>query len=489
MNIQLKTGSPLAHASDTLILGLFHEAKTLDSILQDIDKALGGTIQDSLDRKEFTPELNETFVLPGVKKVRRILLIGLGKQEAFTTDRLRQAIGSAAKAAQELKAKRVAIAGFPHDRKSLRAMVEGAELALYSFEECKGKREEEPEPRIEHLTLLIPKLSSEAEAGLHAGIVTAEAVNWVRTLTNRPGGSLTPTDLKAEAQAMAEPRGIKFKALGKKELQAQGFGCLLGVNAGSTQPPYFLILEYRGGKKGEKPYALVGKGLTFDTGGLCIKPSAGMDEMKTDMAGAGTVLGTLRLLADLHVPVNVVGLIPTTDSMMGPHAFHPGDVLRNYGGLTVEIIDTDAEGRVILSDALAYADRQYDPQATIDVATLTGSIIVALGPHVTGLFCNDDRLSERLYQAGQETGERVWPMPIWEEYTDRIESEIADVKNADHQKGDAIAAAKFLEKFAGKRPWAHLDIAGPSWIEEDRPYEPKGATGHGVRLLVELLGG
>lgn len=491
MNIQLKTEAPLALQADTLILGLFEDSKALPPSLQLIDQALGGTITEAIARKEFKPELNETFLLPGAKKVRRLLLVGLGSAEKFTSDRLRQGIGSAIKAARDLHSKRVSVAGFSleSDRELVQAIVEGAELGLYTFEECKGKKDSDEPVRIEHLTILLSKITAQAEAGLHAGIVISEAVNWVRDITNRPGGNLTPTDLAAEARAMAEPRSLKIKVLGKKELKAQGFGCLLAVNSGSTQPPAFIIVEYMGGKKGEKPYALVGKGLTFDAGGLCIKPSEGMLEMKSDMAGAGAVLGAIRVLSDLKVPLNVVGLIASTENMPGPAAYKPGDVLKNYGGLTVEIIDTDAEGRVVLSDALAYADRNYDPKATIDLATLTGSIIVALGPHVTGLFSNNDELSERIYQAGQKTGERVWPMPMWEAYCDRIESDIADVKNADHRKADCIAAAKFLEKFAGERPFAHLDIAGPSWIEDDRPYETKGATGHGVRLLVELLGG
>lgn len=492
MNIQLKTTAPLALQADTLILGLFEDIKALDPSLLSTDQSLGGTITEAIARKEFKPELNETYLLPGAKKARRLLLVGLGTAEKFTPDRLRQAIGSATKVARDLHSKRVSLAGFSlqDDRELVQTIVEGAELGLYTFEECRGKKEsDEPEARIEHLAILLPKITAKAEAGLHAGIVISEAVNWVRDITNRPGGSLTPTDLAAEAKAMAEPRGLKIKVLGKKELKAQGFGCLLAVNSGSTQPPAFIIVEYMGGKKGEKPYALVGKGLTFDAGGLCIKPSEGMLEMKSDMAGAGAVLGAIRVLSDLKVPLNVVGLISSTENMPGPSAYKPGDVLKNYGGLTVEIIDTDAEGRVVLSDALAYADRNYDPKATIDLATLTGSIIVALGPHVTGLFSNDQELGERLYQAGQKTGERVWPMPMWDDYTDRIESDIADIKNADHRKADCIAAAKFLEKFAGKRPFAHLDIAGPSWLDADRPYETKGATGHGVRLLVELLGG
>ncbi|HEY9897646.1 MAG TPA: leucyl aminopeptidase [Pantanalinema sp.] len=486
MNIQLNAGPVAALPVDTLILGLHEDDKALSTAAKAIDAAFGGAVSNLLALGDFKPELNETFPLYLQGDIKRLVLLGLGKRSELTLEKIRQAAGSGVKAANDLKASRAALAGleWADTRALVQTVAEGAELALYAFDECRSAADK---ASLSHLTLSLVAVTPEAEAALRKGRLLSEAVNWARTLVNRPGNKLTATNLATEATAMAVSRGLSSRVFGKKELQAMGFGCLLGVNAGSTEPPAFIVVEYMGGKPGDKPYALVGKGLTFDAGGLCIKPAGGMEEMKSDMAGAAAVLGTIRALSDLSVPVNVVALIASTDNMPGASAYRPGDILTSYKGLTVEVIDTDAEGRIVLSDALAYADKHYDPKATIDLATLTGSIIVALGGHVTGLFSNDQALSDGLYQSGQATGERVWPMPTWEAYADRAESDIADLKNADPRRGDAINAAKFLEKFAGERPWAHLDIAGPSWLDAPRPYEPKGGTGHGVRLLVDFL--
>lgn len=486
MNIQLNAGPVAALSVDTLILGLYEDEKALSTAAEAIDAALGGAVTNLLALGDFKPELNATFPLYLQGDTKRLVLLGLGKRSELTLEKLRQAAGSGAKAARDLKASRAALAGLEWEDAGamVQAVAEGAELALYTFNECSSTSDADT---FSHLTLALDAVTPEAEAALRAGRLVSEAVNWARTLVNRPGNKLTATDLATEATTMAVSRGLSSRVYGKQELKAMGFGCLLAVNAGSTQPPAFIVVEYMGGKPGDKPYALVGKGVTFDTGGLCIKPAGGMEEMKSDMAGAAAVLGTIRALADLKVPVNVVGCIASTDNMPGAGAYRPGDILTSYKGLTVEVIDTDAEGRIVLSDALAYADQHYAPKATIDLATLTGSIIVALGGNVTGLFSNDQALSDSLYRSGQATGERVWPMPTWEAYADRAESDIADLKNADPRRGDAINAAKFLEKFAGERPWAHLDIAGPSWLESDRPYEPKGGTGHGIRLLVDFL--
>ncbi len=489
MNIQLKAGNPTAIAADALVVGLFEES-SLKADLQAIDAATGGQLAALLALGDFKPSLNETFTLYKAGKAKRLILVGLGKQSELTLDKLRQASATGLKAARELKAKRVVLAGFPHasDRELVQALVEGAELGLYTYDEMRGKlTQDDVAAPVEHLTLVLPKVSKDAEAGLDAGVAVSEAVNWVRDLVNRPANYLLTRDLVRETKEMAGPRDLIVKVLGKKELEAQGFGCLLAVNAGSIEPPAFLIIEYWGGKKKDRPYALVGKGITFDTGGVCIKPADGLEEMKSDMAGAATVLGVMRALSDLQAPVNVVGFLAVTDNMPSGSSYKPGDVFTAYNGLTVEVLDTDAEGRVVLSDALAYADKNYDPVATIDLATLTGSIIVALGGLVTGLFSNDQGLSDRLMGASERTGEKLWPMPTWDVYGEQIESDIADLRNIGRGRGDAIHAAKFLEKFAGKRPWAHLDIAGPSWLDHDRAYEAKGGTGHGVRLLVDLL--
>ena len=488
MNIELKAGLPTRGRVDALIVGRFEDDQGLDPTLTSLDKATEGSLDAGL--VGFDAELNAVRVVAGSGVSPVLVIVGLGKREGYKAERLRQAIATATKAARDHKARRVAIAGvtLETDRTLVATVVEGATLGLYTFDEFRGKAsQEEPTPKFDTLTLFLPKVSAEAKEALQEAQILVSAITWARDLVNRPGGDLTATAFGAAVREMAAPRGIKVKVLGKKDLQAQGFGALLGVNAGSTEPPAFIVAEYMGGKKGDRPYALVGKGVTFDTGGLCLKPAAGMEEMKTDMAGGATVFGAIQALADLKVPINVVGLVSSTDNMPGPGAYRPGDVLKSYSGLTIEVIDTDAEGRIVLADGLAYADRNYDPKATIDLATLTGSIIVTLGHLATGLFSNDEELSQKLVEASQRTDERIWPMPIWDDYADLVKSEIADVKNSDKRRGDAIAAAKFLEKFVGKRPWAHLDIAGPAWAEEEGPYTPKGGTGHGVKLLVDFL--
>ncbi|HNV64783.1 MAG TPA: leucyl aminopeptidase, partial [Smithellaceae bacterium] len=265
-----------------------------------------------------------------------------------------------------------------------------------------------------------------------------------------------------------------------------GMNALLGVASGSAQEPKFIILEYSGGKKGNAPIVLVGKGLTFDSGGISIKPAEKMDEMKTDMSGGAAVIGAVMAAADLRLPLNVVGLIPATENMPGGSALKPGDILKSYSGKTIEIVNTDAEGRLILADALSYASK-FKPQAIIDIATLTGACVVALGDDVIGMLGTDEKLKSEISQAARESGELVWELPLWDIYSEQIKSDIADYKNSGGRAAGTITAAMFLSKFVGDFPWVHLDIAGPAWFEKDRPYIPKGASGIPVRLLVEFL--
>jgi leucyl aminopeptidase len=265
-----------------------------------------------------------------------------------------------------------------------------------------------------------------------------------------------------------------------------GMRALLGVARGSDEPAKFIVLEYRGGMKKESPIVLVGKGLTFDSGGISIKPSENMGEMKSDMAGGAAVMGAVMAVADLELPLNVVGLVPATENLPGGSALKPGDIIQSLSGQTIEVVNTDAEGRLILADALTYAQR-FKPAAVIDLATLTGACKIALGDHVIGMLGNDSALKERIRAAGELTGERVWELPLWEDYHELIKSDVADFKNTGGRAGGAITAAVFLSKFAGDAPWVHLDIAGPAWLAKDRPYAPKGATGVGVRLLVQCL--
>ena len=297
---------------------------------------------------------------------------------------------------------------------------------------------------------------------------------------------MTPSILAKEAEGIAGRKGVSCTVLDKVKLKELGMNALLSVASGSNEEPKFIILEYKGDEADATPIVLVGKGITFDSGGICIKPSDKMDEMKSDMAGGAAVMGAIMACADLGLPLNIVGLIPATENMPSGTALKPGDVFTSYSGKTIEVINTDAEGRLILADALAYASK-YKPAAIIDLATLTGACVIALGEEVIGMFGTDDKLKSELEEAARETGELVWELPLWESYQEKIKSDIADYKNHGGRPAGAITAAAFLSKFVGDFPWVHLDIAGPAWTDKDKTYTPKGASGAGVRLLVEFL--
>jgi leucyl aminopeptidase len=304
-------------------------------------------------------------------------------------------------------------------------------------------------------------------------------------MVSSPPVDMTPMIIAAKAKELARQFGLKLQVLEKDRMRKLGMGALLGVASGSAQPPKFIIVEYR--KGGKKPFiALVGKTITFDSGGISIKPPENMDRMKDDMSGGAAVLGAIRTAAALKLPLNIVGLLPVTENMPGGRAYKPGDVLRTMSGQTIEVLNTDAEGRLILSDALTYACT-YKPAVIVDIATLTGACGIALGQEATGMLGTDDRLKQRLRRAGEKTGERVWELPLWEEYYEQIKSDIADMKNTGGRVGGAITAAALLSKFVRKYPWAHLDIAATAWTDKERPYTPKGATGIGVRLLTQFL--
>jgi leucyl aminopeptidase len=365
--------------------------------------------------------------------------------------------------------------------------VEGCLLGLYQFNAYRTEKREEIK-EVQQITLVDRAEGKIAEVagGSRTGQVLADATNFVRDLCNHPSNVVTPSRLAEEAKTIAKEFGLTCKVIEKDEAESIGMGAFLGVAKGSLEPPKFIILEYRGGKKKEAPVVIVGKSITFDSGGISIKPAEKMEQMKTDMSGGATVLGTMKALAQLKLPVSVVGLLPATENMPSGTAVKPGDVVRAMSGKTIEVINTDAEGRLVLADALSYAAR-YKPSAVVDLATLTGACVVALGNRATGVMGTNPRLIERLKRAGERCGERVWELPLWEEYQDQIKSDVADMKNVGGRGAGAITAAAFLQKFVDDYPWAHLDIAGTSWNDDARPYAPKGATGVGVRLLVQWL--
>ena len=319
----------------------------------------------------------------------------------------------------------------------------------------------------------------------NAQIITG-GVYFARDLISAPSNEMTPTIMAQKAGEIARRKNVTCKVLDRAKMKKMGMNSLLGVASGSNEEPKFIILEYSGGTKSEAPVVLVGKGLTFDSGGICIKPAEKMDEMKTDMSGGAAVMATIMVAADLRLPLNIVGLIPATENMPSGTAYKPGDILKSYSGKTIEVLNTDAEGRLILADALAYASI-YKPAAIIDVATLTGACIIALGDDVIGMLGTDEKLKDKINKASQETGELVWELPLWEHYHELIKSDIADYKNTGGRAAGTITAAAFLSKFVGDFPWVHLDIAGPAWSGKDKSYIPKGASGVAVRLLTEYL--
>jgi leucyl aminopeptidase len=471
--------------ADALIIGVKAGQQELQGLLREANEALGGAIARVLDDKQFTGKADQVETLYPMTGLgaSRIVLVGLG-EEALEPEAWRKAV-SAGVCAANGKARKVALL-LPEDLEgAAEAAAEAAILSAYEFHPYQTEPDED-ERKLEDVILLAAD-AGKAQAPAARGAEMAKTVAWVRDLSNMPGNKLTVPDLVREAEAAAKEAGLKVRVFQMDELQKEGFGCLVAVGQGSVIPPAFVALEYRGAGENEAPIALVGKGITFDTGGICIKPRAGMEEMKTDMHGAATVMGVMKMAAARKLPVNLVGVLAIAENMPNGNAVKPGDIVTSYNGMTVEIIDTDAEGRLVLADGIGYVVKNHQPRAVIDIATLTGSIIMALAYEATGLFTNDDALHTQLKAAGEATGERVWRFPTWDAYAGAIKSDIADVRNVGKEKGDAITAAMFLKSFAGNTPWVHLDIAGSSFIHEDKPYRPKGSTGVGVRMLIHWL--
>jgi leucyl aminopeptidase len=462
-----------------------------------VDRALGGRIREVLGWGDFKGKLNETVELyPGDGfPAKRVVIVGLGKQDEFGLDKARQASAAAAQRAHALGV--IDYATIVHGSgaagldpgQAAQALAEGTVLSQYRYTRHQTEERAEARPLdIERVQVIVfsEDMVPSIEEGVRVGETVANAVNWVRDWVNEPANYATPAILADEALRMAEKAGLNAQVLGPAQMHELGMGALLGVAQGSLQEPRFIILEHNPSSEPEPPVVLVGKGITFDSGGISLKRREKMHRMKGDMAGAAAVLGTMQALAALGLPQRVVGLAPATENLPSGTAYKPGDVVTTLVGKTIEVVNTDAEGRLILSDALGYAQR-YEPAAVIDLATLTGACVVALGTVAAGLFSNDDALAERIEAASQTTAEKVWRMPLWKEYAEQLKSDVADMKNTGGRPAGAITAATLLSKFVGEYPWAHLDIAGVSGAEKDKPYQPKGATGYGVRLLVEVL--
>lgn len=463
---------------------------------------------DAWSLKDFKAAAGDTLLLYTGKaglKSSRVLLAGLG--EGASADDFRKVGMAIAGKAMSLEAEHIALdassvsawaASAGQDiEKVIEILVSSVLNGTYRFERLKsgipdkhaGRKKQKKDKGIGELVLRVNAGSmKDARQGADKGLIIASCQAVARDLVNLPGNLLNAVDIARYATESGRLYGYKTTVFEKTEIERLGMGGLLAVNKGSKEPPTFSVLDYTPSSKPEKTVLLVGKGVTFDSGGISIKPANGMDDMKSDMAGAAAVIGTVEAAARMELPLRVIGVVPATDNMPGGAAQKPGDVITTYSGITVEVGNTDAEGRLILADALSYAIREYEPDVVVDLATLTGACIVALGYGVAGLFSNDDQLAASLYESGQETGEKIWRLPLWDEYDDLIKSDVADVHNTGGKGAGTITAAKFLQKFTeGHRHWAHLDIAGPSFATKPGGGKMQGGTGFGVSLLVDYL--
>jgi leucyl aminopeptidase len=490
MRSSVKT-TPIQQSTAALLaVGVPHGGRKVPASLAMLDQSVEGAIGRALASGDFTGKRDETAVFYPSSGPKRVLLVGMGKADAVDGNAVRRAAAHAARRAVELGASSLAfalageIASKVEAEQLGRAVMEGAGQGGWVFERLRSKRETKADLSTVHILTTADDRAA-TERGRKVGVAVAAGQAFARDLQMRPGNHCTPTHLAAEAKGLAERHGHKVSVKGPRQMQKEGMNALLAVAQGSAQEPRFITLEYRGAGS-SKPVCLVGKGVTFDSGGISIKPALNMEEMKFDMSGAAAVLGTFEALGRLKPRVNVVGLIPTTENLPSSTAVKPGDVVKTHFGKTVEIINTDAEGRLILCDALSYA-RRFEPACILDIATLTGSVVIALGDQATGLMGNDDDLLREVREAGTGTGEPCWELPLWEEYGQQLKSDIADIKNVGGRPAGSITAGWFLKEFIEKHPWAHLDIAGTAWLERERPDIAKGPTGVGVRLFTEFL--
>jgi leucyl aminopeptidase len=481
--------------SDAAALPVFEGEKPFGA-LAEIDRTFGGVISGAIKCGEFKGQPGETFLLHAGPHMSggpaRILLVGMGKKDKFIPDMARRGGGKAATTLCRLGIGNVSalIPDMPGIGQAQAAALfaEGALLGLYTYDSYKAKDPDKNE--LKSMTLSVTDKSGLAGAKKAVAVASTlcECANFTRDMVNAPANGMTPTMLAAQAKKAARQAGFKCTVMEEAQCKKLGMGAFLGVASGSVEPAKFIILEYMGARdKKARPVVLVGKAITFDSGGISIKPVQGMEKMKYDMAGGGAVIGAMRAAAMLKLPVNVIGLVPSSENLPSGSAYKPGDIVRAMNGKTVEIISTDAEGRMVMADALCYSER-YNPRAVIDISTLTGGCVIALGEHAIGLMGNDAGLIGALRDAGETTFERCWELPMWEEYLESMKGETSDLKNAGGREAQTIGAGKFLEQFVPKgTPWAHLDIAGTAWEEKGRPYLPKGSRGTGVRLFIEYL--
>jgi leucyl aminopeptidase len=490
VEFSIKSGSPEKQRTACVVVGVF-ESRKLSMPAELIDNAARGYLSELLRRGDMEGKAGNTLLLhkvPGTE-ADRVLLVGLGKEREFREKEYRAAIAAAVRTLNETGGFDGAIylTELPVKKRDVawrvRQAVTVVEETLYRFDQMKSKKDEVRRP-LRKLTFCVERRTelAAAEQALAEGEAIAAAMETMKNLANLPGNVCTPSYLAEQARQLASEHGLGCEVLGRTEMEQLGMHSLLAVSKGSHQPPQFIVLTHQGGKAGDKPIVLVGKGVTFDTGGISLKPAPEMDEMKYDMSGAASVLAAIKIAAMLKLPLNVAAVVPTVENMPGGGATRPGDIVTSLSGQTVEILNTDAEGRLILCDALTYVER-LDPDCVIDVATLTGACVIALGSVVSGLLANNDGLARELLDAGQESWDRAWQLPLFDDYQEQLKSNFADMANIGGRPAGTITAAAFLSRFAKKYDWAHLDIAGTAW----RSGEKKGSTGRPVPLLAHFL--
>ena len=493
MMVQIKVEKAAIDQKKTalLVIGIFENEQDFPHS-KELDSTLSSTIREILENKEFKGNFGSTITLYTVGKgpIKRIMLIGLGQKEKFTNERARIIAGKAALNAKELGSTEFTISLSNLDEDLVEAISEGISLALYSFTRYKTNNNEKEPLNLGEVSILVNSESTKLQSVVEKVKLIVEAICFGRDLGNLPPNECSPARLASVALSLASEHAMKVRIIERYEMESIGLAGIVAVGKGSNNPPKMIILEYNGAPDDQKPYLLVGKAVTFDTGGISLKPGDKMAEMKFDKCGGCTVLAILKAIASLKLPVNIVGIVPSVENMPSATAYRPGDIIRMYNGKTVEVLNTDAEGRMILADALAYGITIYNPRAIIDLATLTGACIIALGANVAAAIGTNKELIEKLRRVSEKTGEKIWELPLYDEFHEQIKSTVADIKNVGGSPGGAITAAAFLSNFAAEFPWIHLDIAGTAWTQDgtyERSYNPKGATGFGIRTLVKLL--
>ena len=491
MQLRYVDADPLTHDTELLAVAVLQDTEAPEGALATLDEALGGAIGRSLSAGDMRGRSSDEVMLYGGESgPKRVLLLGVGKAEKVDAEGVRRMAGRAVRAAEKigLESLSISLDGLPALSEHVRAQsaAEGAGLAAWRFRELKAPDEDDPAKDVTSIDLLGRGDTAAFATATAAGSAIARGENLARTLQSRPGNVATPTHIADEAASMAGSVGLDVTIFDEARLGEEGMHALLSVSRGSAEEARLIILEHRGGSEGDAPLILVGKGLSFDAGGISIKPAAGMEDMKFDMSGGAAVIGAMQAIAELGVKANVVGIVPSSENLPSGTATKPGDVIQSLAGKTIEVINTDAEGRLILADALTYGSK-LNPAAMVDCATLTGAVVIALGHHAAAVIGNDDDLLAELVAAGESSGERCWQLPLWDEYKKQLESTTADLQNIGGRPGGSITAAAFLSEFVGDATWAHLDIAGTAYGDGKLSYQRKGGYGFPTRLLVEWV--